>query len=252
MMSLQRPTQRIPWFTRVALGAGAIVLIAGGGSFVIDRWIVKPSQAARDASHKNARVGPGQAPSGTAEFMLYPGNFQQTPGKEAPALELQGVREEDTFTLARYRGVTPVVLIFGSLSCDVLHPRLGDLEKLYQDYKGRVGFALIYLREAGHKIPQFEFLVKDLVEDVPDPSSRRSRQDVLKALKLAGLSMPAFMDSANLAAEQAYIAWPARLVVVTSDGLIARDFGTVFQRWDMQEVREVLDRESHHARTTQP
>jgi hypothetical protein len=236
----------------MALGAAVIVLIAGGGTFLLDRWMDKPSGPTRDPSATRPTRPPDQWLSTSKDFVLFQQFWQKAPGTEATALELQGVRSDESFSLARYRGVKPVVLLFGSLSCDRLHTRLADLEKLYQEYTDRVAFAFINVREAGHEIPQFEFLVNDTLHGGRQHNGLSSRKNVEKALGLARLSLPAFMDSPSLVAEREYWAYPARLVVVAADGRIARDFGSVFRPWDMKEVGELLDALYQRALGVQP
>jgi hypothetical protein len=146
-------------------------------------------------------------------------------GTPAPGLNLPAVSGVEPFRLAEFRGIKPVVLVFGSFTCDLLQARLPDLETVYKEYKDRVAFAFIITSEAGHQLPGFEFLLTPVNRDPSSGSRAVRRQLVRKAMTLAGCSIPGYLDTPNDEAARLYAVYPARLVVVDRAGCIARNVG---------------------------
>jgi hypothetical protein len=148
------------------------------------------------------------------------------PEKEAaPDLDLPAISGDVPFRLSEFRGVKPVVLVFGSFTCDVFHERLPELETVYRQYKDRVAFAFINIREAGHQLSGFEFLLGKANRDASPEGQANRRRMVQKAMTLAGCSLPGYLDSPTEEAAMLYKALPSKLVVVDRDGYIARDLG---------------------------
>ncbi len=89
---------------------------------------------------------------------------------------------------------------------------------MYEAYKDRVEFLVVYIREAhpidGHMPMEFKM--------IEDPITTVERLKVAKQcvteLKLA---MPAVVDKLNDAVSVAYHGWPERLYLVGKDGKIA-------------------------------
>jgi hypothetical protein len=103
------------------------------------------------------------------------------------------------------------------------HRRSGDIEKLAREYRGRVEFLLVYIREAhpGSTVP----LHKDgkptmeTIGQTNDVKERMRRAEELRAeLKL---SFPAAVDLDDNKVNAAFAGWPERLVVVDRDGNVA-------------------------------
>jgi peroxiredoxin len=159
------------------------------------------------------------------------------PGTPAPDFTLPATRGQEV-TLAHFRG-RPVVLFFGSFSCDEFCERVGAMERLYQAYQDRARFLFVSVTEAGHQIPGLEFML-----DQPNPAAsspleeRRGR--IAKAMKQMSLTMPGAVDVKE-EVETAYDAYPMRLVLVAADGTIALDMGRgLFEPWDFDAVRAWL------------
>jgi peroxiredoxin len=142
----------------------------------------------------------------------------------APDFTASRVTDGTEVRLSDFRGGKPVVLIFGSLSCDRLCAQAEELERLYRAYRDRADFLFVYIREAhgrGAVVPI------------------HSRAAMQKAMAEHNLSIPCVRDSG--AAEGAYDAWPKRLVVVGPDGRIVLDAGRGMpERWDLEEVEAWL------------
>jgi hypothetical protein len=122
------------------------------------------------------------------------------------------------------------------------------LEKLYREYRDRVEFAFIYIAEAGHKIPGYEFMLEGSTENLKASEQEQRLERIRCAVKKIHLSIPAFIDRPDGSASKAYWAWPARLVVVGSDGRIVREVGSLpsrARRWD--DVARILEVETSGA-----
>jgi len=157
-------------------------------------------------------------------------------GGKAPNLVLPDIDSNKPVNLASFRG-RPVVLLFGSFSCDLFCKQVRDLEKLYQKYKDRAAFLLVYVGEPGHKIPELEALFADLD---PGPAGRRER--ARRGRRAFGLTIPTVLDSEDLATMLAYDASPRRLVCVGRDGRIAFDAGRGLpESWDLPAIDRFLD-----------
>ena len=97
------------------------------------------------------------------------------------------------------------------------------MEKIYQEYKDRAEFLLVYIREAHPD--SVLFIAKDGTESLEtilqtdDLASRSANAQVcLETLKL---SFPSVVDRDDNAVNQAYSGWPDRFAIVGTDGRIA-------------------------------
>jgi hypothetical protein len=162
-------------------------------------------------------------------------------GAPAPDFALPTLAGDKLVSLASFRGARPVVLLFGSLSCDVFCGHVPVLEKLHQEYQRRAAFLFVNIKEAGHKLPGLEFLVFGHGA-ATTPSQKLRSQRTMRAMELRGFTMPAVIDSEEGLAERAYDAWPLRLVVVDGAGKIALDLGRGVQHdWDFAELEAWLE-----------
>lgn len=95
------------------------------------------------------------------------------------------------------------------------------LNKLYQQYRDRAAFYIVYIQEA-HPIDAWQ--VEDNLEDDVLVASTISKDDRLKAagmcIKNLGIQLPALVDEPDNRAERAYTGWPDRLYVIDRDGRI--------------------------------
>ncbi len=95
-----------------------------------------------------------------------------------------------------------------------------SLEKIYQTWKDKAEFFVIYIREAhptdGWMLPGNEKI------QVQDPTTLEERRAVAgRCMKDLGFSIPPLVDDMNDAANLAYAGWPERLYVIGKDGKIA-------------------------------
>src|SRR5439155_16264717 len=96
------------------------------------------------------------------------------------------------------------------------------LNDLYEKYRDRVEFFVVYIREAhptdGWQVPAN--LRAGIL--VLDPKSLLEREHVAgTCVKELGIKFPALVDALDNAVENAYAGWPDRLYAVDVDGKIA-------------------------------
>jgi hypothetical protein len=101
--------------------------------------------------------------------------------------------------------------------------QVGSLEKLYQTYKDRADFLLVYIKEAHPgsiiEVPAANGSTELQVVGRTSGSDERLA-NLRKVMKLGGLTMPAVIDDDEGSVQRAYTAWPDRLYVVGVDGKI--------------------------------
>lgn len=96
------------------------------------------------------------------------------------------------------------------------------LNKLYQQYRARVAFYVVYIQEA-HPIDAWQ-VDDNLQEDVLVASTKTRDERINVAgvcLRNLGIEFPALVDDPDDKVERAYTGWPDRLYVVDLDGNIA-------------------------------
>lgn len=94
---------------------------------------------------------------------------------------------------------------------------------MYQTYKNRVTFLLIYIREA-HPDSVLFVPTKDggkKLQVVAQTSTTAERlKNLEKCVSLLQMTMPALIDSDDNVVNRAYAGWPDRLYIVGQDGKV--------------------------------
>jgi hypothetical protein len=221
--------------TSVAWAVG-ILGVAAGGTAVIDhlalrRGPVPGSQAGFTGEVKSP--GDGANTEYGRGYVWNPFDRRLPAGSPAPDFDLPAVGG-GRVTLARFRG-RPLVLVFGSFTCDKVCDRAAELDRLYRDHHDRAAFLFVSVTEANHPIPGLEFVAGG------PPADRSER--IAEAGRVTGLTLPAAVDEGQ-AAERAYNAFPARLVAVAADGTVGLDLGRPMAApWDLGQVEDWLGRQ---------
>jgi Iodothyronine deiodinase/EF hand len=140
----------------------------------------------------------------------------------APDFTLRQVKSPEEVTLSRIIGPKPVVLVFGNFTCRPFRGEAGDLEKLYQRYKNRATFLMVYVREA-HPSDGWRMEVNDrLGVTVRQPRTYTERDGVAQScLKTMGISFPMVVDTIDDPVNNLYSGLPSRLYVIDRLGKIA-------------------------------
>jgi hypothetical protein len=96
------------------------------------------------------------------------------------------------------------------------------LNKLYQDYRDRAAFYVVYIQEA-HPVDAWQ-VEDNLDDDVLVKSTMTADERFSTAglcVKNLGIELPAVVDGPDNRVERLYTGWPDRLYVIDRDGTIA-------------------------------
>jgi peroxiredoxin len=231
------------------------LVLALGIAIALDRiQVARSVRSTPDASDQSARLMVSLLTRGEAEGRELPPELREQfgwklkPGDMAPDFILPMIEEPGEIALNSFRG-TPVVLAFGSMTCNLFCDDLSELYRLHRDYHDRAAFLFVYVTEAGHSLKGFEFLLEGRE---PDPETLRGREGrpraplphrrglVLQAVEKVHMKLPGVIDIDGTV-EVAYDAFPRRLLVIDADGRVAIDLGKgVLVRWDFFRVEEWL------------
>jgi len=96
------------------------------------------------------------------------------------------------------------------------------LNKLYEQYRDKVDFMVVYITEAHPSdVWQMESNVKEKVV-FASPRSQDERASVAgTCVRKLGIEIPALLDEFGNSTESAYTAWPDRIYMIDRDGKIA-------------------------------
>ena len=96
------------------------------------------------------------------------------------------------------------------------------LNKLYQQYRDRVEFLVVYITEAHPSdVWQMQSNIRDKVV-FASPRSEDERAFVAGAcVRKLGVEIPALLDEFGNSTESAYTAWPDRLYLIDRSGKVA-------------------------------
>lgn len=151
------------------------------------------------------------------------GSLQAGPALDEPApdFSLKSLQGE-TVTLSEEIGDQPVVLIFGNFTCGPFRSQAGNIEKLYERYKDRAKFFLVYVREA-HPSDGWWMLSNQRVRiDLPQPTTNEERWEVAQTCQRhLDLDLPFLVDTVDDQAGATYSGMPNRLYLIDREGKVA-------------------------------
>ncbi len=129
-------------------------------------------------------------------------------------------------TLSKLVGPKPVVLIFGNITCGPFRSQAGNVEKLYQMYKDRAEFVMVYVREA-HPTDGWNMDSNARVGvSIPQPTSYKERVNAAQACTTRlGLGFPVLVDAMEDSIGGYYSGMPSRLYLIDPNGSIAYKSG---------------------------
>jgi hypothetical protein len=152
------------------------------------------------------------------------GSLQPGPklDESAPDFALKTNDAKAEITLSKLVGPRPVVLIFGSFTCGPFRSHSGNIEKLYQRYKDRASFVMVYVRDA-HPTDGWRMESNDRVgAATAQPKSYEERVDVAqKCGRLLDLGFPMLVDTIDDAVGARYSGMPGRLYLIDRQGKVA-------------------------------
>jgi len=96
------------------------------------------------------------------------------------------------------------------------------LNKLYDSYRDRVAFYVVYIQEAhSTDLWQMESNVKDGVLFAAARSDGERSTTASACVRNLGIHIPAILDGIDNKTERAYTGWPDRLYLIGTDGRVA-------------------------------
>jgi hypothetical protein len=119
-----------------------------------------------------------------------------------------------------------VVLVFGNITCGPFRGRAGDVEKLYQRYRDRATFLMIYVREA-HPTDGWHMESNARVQvALAQPTTYSGRAEVAQTCRrLLDFEMPFLVDTIEDTVGTRYSGMPSRLYVLDPEGRVAYKSG---------------------------
>ena len=162
-------------------------------------------------------------------------------GDKAPDFELADVEGKNAVKLSELKG-KPTVLIFGSCTCPPFVRSMQDVSKLHDEYKEKVHFYVIYIREAH---PTDGWVIRGNDFEVKSPRSDAERRKIAAEFaRRLKVEIPILVDKIDDKVEKAYSCWPNRMYILNQDGVIA-DKGQAGPRGtatSARGARDVLDK----------
>ncbi len=179
---------------------------------------------------------PSSSPSsGPSKAVLVKGLFRQEigslqPGPKvdhlAPDFTLKTVDGKEEVTLSKKVGPKPVVLVFGNFTCGPFRSQAGNIEKLFQRYKNRATFVMVYVREA-HPTDGWSMESNDRI-GVSERQPRNYEERVAvaqKCSKTLDFGFPMLVDTIDDTVGARYSGMPGRFYVIDPDGKVAYKSG---------------------------
>jgi alkylhydroperoxidase family enzyme/alkyl hydroperoxide reductase subunit AhpC len=142
-------------------------------------------------------------------------------GQQAPWFKLRRVQGEGAIELSSLIGEKPVVLVFGNFTCGPFRSFYPAVDRLYEKYKDRANFLMIYVREA-HPSDGWKMESNTKVGvDVAQPSTFEERSNVAKQFcSRLSPNIPVVVDELSDPVGHAYSGMPARLYVIDKEGKV--------------------------------
>jgi hypothetical protein len=119
-------------------------------------------------------------------------------------------------------GEKPVVLVFGNFTCGPFRGLYPDVDAVYERYKDRATFLMVYVREA-HPTDGWTLGSNTRAGiAIKQPTTNAERSEACgQFLKKLKPGMPVVVDELNDRVGNAYSAMPARLYVIDAKGRVA-------------------------------
>ncbi len=151
------------------------------------------------------------------------GSLQSGPnvGDSAPDFSLTSLNG-DTVTLSEELGDKPIVLIFGNFTCGPFRSQAGNIEKLYDRYRDRAKFFLVYVREAHPSDGWWMSSNQHAGIDLSQPKENSQRREIAATCQQRlDLNIPFLVDSIDDKVGSTYSGMPNRLYLIDPQGIIA-------------------------------
>lgn len=167
-----------------------------------------------------------------------PPAFGLLPGSRAPVLRLNST------SLPNPSAGRPAVLVFGSYTCPNYRFAAPALNELFSQYGKQLDFRLVYIREA-HSTANWQSTIntRNDVALTPATSSAQKHEYAAMCVRKLHIAFPAAVDDMENSAERKYQAWPSRVYVVDSAGVVRYSSGLSeieFNRAELQAAMQAV------------
>jgi len=203
-----------------------------------NKWPQSPAvhqklSAVYEKLHLSADAAREKKLAGSLEPKRIPASTGPGTGDPAPDFAVTKMGSDEKVTLAQLRREGPVLLVFGSYTCPNFRSAAGTLNKLYPEFKDRLPFYVIYIREA-HSSSDWASTrnQRDGVVLPPAANMNERQEHATMCVRKLHIGFPALLDSMNGAAEKAYAAWPSKAYLIDKRGKIV--FSTALGEQDFR------------------
>ena len=143
-------------------------------------------------------------------------------GALAPDFALLASAGNRRVRLSEFRGTRPVVLVLGSYTCPKFRSQAATLNALYERYRDRAEFLLIYIREA-HGAGSWQSTINQREGiDLADAATfEQKREYAVSCVRKLKIPYTAAVDPLDNSTDKAYVAWPSRVYLVDKKGRVA-------------------------------
>lgn len=148
-------------------------------------------------------------------------------GDAAPDFTLERYDKKGKVTLSDFEGKKPVVLVFGSITCQPFRQKVAQVSPIYEQYKDQAEFLMVYIREAHpESVLTVEEGGKDVLKRFVQTNDYKSRvASAAACYNLLDLPYPIVVDKEDNQVKEAWSGWPIRLMVVNTKGKLVFDGG---------------------------
>lgn len=173
----------------------------------------KPDDARRERGVA-ALLGASQAPPATSGGLLPAGSI-------APAFALPKFGSAGRVSLAEMLHSKPAVVIFGSYTCPQFRSAAAALDSLYDRYRDKVRFVMVYVHEA-HTDENWQSTVnaREGIQLAAEKTLEEKGRHASLCIRKLQLEFPVVVDGMERKVESAYGAWPSAVYLVGRDGRI--------------------------------
>jgi tetratricopeptide (TPR) repeat protein len=142
-------------------------------------------------------------------------------GSVAPGFELPRFGASGRASLAEMLRDKPAIVMFGSYTCPQFRSAAAALNALYERYRERTQFVLIYVHEA-HTGENWQSTVNQRqgVDVAAEKTLDEKGQHAALCVRKLDLKFPVVVDGMDRKVESAYGAWPSAVYLVGRDGRV--------------------------------
>src|SRR5579885_386094 len=165
------------------------------------------------------------------------------PGDPAPDFRLALRGSSGTAGPRDFRGKSPLLLVFGSYTCPYLRGQIGAINALYERYGKRIGFLLVYVREA-HTAATWQSTRNQREGIALAPAANLVEKAAHADLCVRNLKIrfPAVVDGMDQKVENAYHGWPSAAFLLDASGRILWRSRLNEQLFDRAALESAVDR----------